>query len=296
VLILTNHLWAENTEDVARAMQKLCDILNRDDDYSASDDGATSLASNNADDDADGCCGTGTTDYCKEVYTMAHLRGAPLAVVRVMIQHETDEHIQKLGCEALACISNENCESGSIFRIALMKIGALERALVAMKRFVAVPEIQKAACNLIGNMMGDSKTQARIVVSAGGLQAAISAMKNHVDCPMVQDYGCFVLRRLVEEGGQWAAKLVVNAGGIGLVLQALAKHLQCKQVQMEGCMVLCRLAENDEADRTYRQKIIDAKGLIAVSETIRIHTCHDDGNRSSPIIVEAHKAAKAIIS
>jgi hypothetical protein len=126
----------------------------------------------------------------------------------------------------------------------------------------------------------------------GAPQTIAKAMHQHPGSDVIQECGCVILcyllsgenRIIVNVSGivmpeeyTWA-KPIVDVGCVEAVIFAMKSHPYKVNVQYEGCRFLCALAgksrpnTNDvNDDDVYRQRIIDAQGLVAVGEARRIH-------------------------
>jgi hypothetical protein len=168
---------------------------------------------------------------------------------------------------------------GSVNQTALLlEIGTIDRANSAMDHFDEAPDVVSAACSFIGCLIGNLITDDLVndVVAAGGLRANISAMKKHTHDVLVQGRGCTTLRRfvdLVDDGGadDGVAMQVVDALGIDLVIAVMKNHVNDADVLTEGGLFLAKLAE-------LNRRIIDANGLVALAEAVRMYKYKDDPN------------------
>jgi hypothetical protein len=297
-IVCNDYLWASNSEQKAeRTLQALCQ----------------SIVDNNH------CI---IPQHCRAAYML----GAPLVVVEVMARHNTSAKIQEYGCELLACLScccqqhqtvnqkkgPEKQKEQERENESFLKLGGLWRVLRAMELFHNDPVVLGPACWFIGNVVDQALLQQQQDSSSSMLgdcclQATISAMTAHPTSVAVQEYGCYVLRNyIVRAPGTLGAKLVVDAGGIECVIAAMFHHVHVDvDVLTEGCTVLTKLAEMNLPQHCKR--IIEAKGLVALSEIIRIynnqqqqdndknkHKDNDNDDGASVLLVE--KASRAMHS
>jgi hypothetical protein len=244
---LTKRIWSIDAGNVEKALDELDDFL-YDYDYSSVNYGQSK------------------DQNCKLALTIE----APLAVLRFLKQHSSSAGIQAIDCELLTSLAMQ----GSVNQTALLlKIGTIDRANSAMDHFDEAPDIVSAACSFIGYLIGNLITDDLVndVVAAGG-----SAMKKHTHDVLVQGRGCTTLRRfvdLVDDGGadDGVAMQVVDALGIDLVIAVMKNHVNDADVLTEGGLFLAKLAE-------LNRRIIDANGLVALAEAVRMYKYKDDPN------------------
>jgi hypothetical protein len=91
---------------------------------------------------------------------------------------------------------------------------------------------------------------------------------------------------LDQELSTWA-KIAVDVGSIDPVLAAMNNHPAHAVLQFYACCFLCRLSI---ANKDYRNRIIDAKGLVPIVEAQRIHKA------DATVVQAARRAYDAIIS
>jgi hypothetical protein len=149
-----------------------------------------------------------------------------------------------------------------------------------------------------------NSTRRQRVVNAGGLKAVILAMKSHPQNTDVQRWACYALQSLVRKGSSSGShsttstsssfvRSAVKAGGIKLVILAMMNHLGdddgssgggaraasaagasgCKELQLDACRFLHHVVKYGSIDggKKYRDKIVQAKGLVAIGEALRVH-------------------------
>lgn len=137
-----------------------------------------------------------------------------------------------------------------------------------MKQFTGNTTLRFEACVFMGNLM-ENEVLIKQVLNEGGLEAVVSAMKDHPTNGYVQDNGCYALRRSLENSSTDYGEKVVKMGVVKLVVDAMNNHVESKAVLVHACTALCYFAEDNDA---HRKIIIDAKGLVAVSNAYSVHS------------------------
>jgi hypothetical protein len=216
---------------------------------------------------------TSKNDKAAENRQAALRMGAPVAVVRAMRENKRQVAIQKYACRCLAAISWNKEAADQV-----LEAGGLEAALCAFYQFPNNIALQRSSCKLIGNLWkkfpktssdNTFRTRQRIV-DEGGLMAVIDAMTCHPKNRDVQRWGCYALQSLLRNGSSFA-EAAAMAGGIDLVISAMNNHLNGngdRELQLDACRFLYRVAKDNEE---FRDKIVQAKGLVAIGEAFRVH-------------------------
>lgn len=314
--IVTQQLWSESSEQVARSMNTLYRMLDRH-----------------------------HTNNYEENRQTAFRRGGHLAIVQAMIRnnnssnanndnaHKFHHQIQRDGCLALMRISLCGLNGA---RQDIVEIGAVKccrRAVLAgdhnksnnnqQQQLLQQqhPSLHTAAIKLIRNLWIAPAVR-RAVIHEGGLTIVLHAMDQHKHHADVQRCGCQALFALLCQehhhenddyhGGHscWA-KTVVEAGSIEIVVAAMQACPRDSDLQAYGCKLLFALAEIDKHNHqqsamrnnnkkrrssstggavsgSYRERIVQAKGLVAIVEAKRMYE-HDER-----VMVEVRKAIRAI--
>jgi hypothetical protein len=82
--------------------------------------------------------------------------------------------------------------------------------------------------------------------------------------------------------GKGCVRAIAAVGGIELAVQAMINSPMNSEIQKKGCQALYCLAnhqdqpEPGEMPNDYRKMVIDAQGLVVLSEAIRLHGSNED--------------------
>lgn len=233
-------LESEDDNSVAKAMEKLCEMV------------TASSKNDNFDENRK------TLFQCK----------APLAIVKAMSRCEASPLIQRDGCSALAALCFQKADNA---RQHILDIGGLDCCIRALNKCSGrhgdgSPSLQAAGCNLIGSLWLQPDVR-KSTVDKGGLAAVLKAMENHQQSELVQSVGCEALFTLLHLESIWD-KVAVPAGSIEAVIAAMENHASVIDLQIAACQFLIVPSPRHE---DCRNLIIEAKGLGAAVEAGRIH-------------------------
>lgn len=82
--------------------------------------------------------------------------------------------------------------------------------------------------------------------------------------------------------GKGCVRAIAAVGGIELAVQAMINSPMNSKIQTKGCQALCCLANHKdpsvpgEMPNDYRKMVIDAQGLVVLSEAIRLHGSNEE--------------------
>lgn len=178
--------------------------------------------------------------------------GGLAACLEAMDEHDTDHHVQAIGCCLIAnlwCSSSRSSTSSLDVPKKVMNQGGLAAVIRAMENHEENAQVQYRACR------------------------ALFVLLRNESSPPTTIPGCC-----------WA-RAVVDVGSIGLVIAAMNNHADNAKIQIIACDFLSSLAkkkkkkqgnnndgdEEEDEDYYYRNLIVDAKGLGPIVEARRIH-------------------------
>jgi hypothetical protein len=187
--------------------------------------------------------------------------------------------IQSNGLIALANISLCILQD---FKPNILADGGLEYCVSVMVKNPCNSFLQAYGCCLIGNLWLPPELRARIV-DGGGLVVVMTALKQNQQDARVQQEGVWALSVLLHYSTTWAI-VAADCGCIELVIYAMNNHPDHSEIQMYGCDFLSHLSFGHWS---YRNTIIEARGLVSVVEAMRIHS----GNAQVK-----HAAQRALLS
>jgi intracellular sulfur oxidation DsrE/DsrF family protein len=236
--IVQKGLWSNESENVTEALHSLVNLLEKP--------------------EAQG----------DENTMIAYHGGAPLAIATVMSRNPASHEIQEAAIDCLFNISlRDETEMGIIYS------GGFDRCIRALDLHSDHPGLQAAGCVLIANLWCCPDAR-QTVLDEHGLAVVLDAMEHNSHDEDVQRAGLDALINLLTpRHAATDVKLVVDNGGIELAVKAMENHPTFAEVQTQGCSLLASIAMCNNGE--YRNRIIQAKGLVAVVEAKRNHQDND---------------------
>jgi hypothetical protein len=192
----------------------------------------------------------------------AFIRGAPVLIARVMSMNRTYHEIQKHGCLALSRLANVKIDNA---QHVLVDIGGLKLCRRAANRYKYCPIVQASVCCLIGSLFKCPHVREHAITE--GLPTLLHIMNSNKKEESVQLEGCLALYRLVKQQNPQlvGSKEAVNGGAIECIISAMERFPKSASIQTRGCGFFYCIYKD------YRERIIEAKGLIVIAEAGRIH-------------------------
>ncbi|CAB9517740.1 armadillo repeat containing 6 [Seminavis robusta] len=155
--------------------------------------------------------------------------------------------------------------------------GGIEALLDAMVLQKDVPEVQEAACRVLGALVYNHENHKEWLAESDGLAAILGAMRLHSKDADVQEAACGALHNFVFDH-EPSQLLAAQSGAVTAVVNAMDAHCSDPGVQELGCAALANIACHTNPD--ILRSIVLQGGLGSVLSAMEEHV-QDDGVQES---------------
>jgi hypothetical protein len=194
---------------------------------------------------------------CKELLIQF---GVIVIVIDCMLEQESNEQIQQLGCAILSLLaSTENLQ---VILSILETDGGIDLIVSALACFPENSQIQTDACRAVSHLSIDRECR-MIVCSLGGLSLLVNAMNAFPEDTDLLEAACSSLFNLSSDVEE---QLVWDSDVIETIVSTLQTQVQSVRIQ-ENCLGV--LQNISMGSRDAKQKVSRSGGLEAVLFTMR---------------------------
>jgi Caspase domain len=198
------------------------------------------------------------------IRTQAGAVGAINAIATSVRNHSDSEGVQLYGLKALLRLTQDH----NTHKAMAGEAGVIELTLAALKTHFSSAELQRIACNLIGNLSSVDALKLK-AGAAGAIEAVAASLRRHADSEDLQLVGCVALARLTADCMAHKTK-AGEEGVIELAVAALKAYAANEDIQDEACSLLANVCAVD----ANQVKAGSAGAIEAVSASMRRHADH----------------------